>query len=764
MSQRVWLIPFRSMVCFFLFVSSCLCASAKEIASWQASAPQEARGLSLVREKDASWNIEKQSGVSVAAIVPVNDYYRRAAFVVRVDKHPTGPAWLSVEYLDRGFGLISISSGMPQAFRRPMAQPSDEEGIARLNTGKIRHATFRLDASAFDHPLRIYGVTDLCALRLSDSPPAHEPVPDVPPAVKLQRPMSLVMGSLEGDVRTGHLSETLANLRNQLPLVRALGFNGAESYVRWNAVEQAQGQYDWSYYDAEVAEDQKHGLLWEPFVIIGSAYTLPDWFHDGPDHLGYECLEHSERTEIQTIFSDSWPKYVQSFLAEFGRHYVPGKRLIELDLGISGDYGEVLYPASAGANMLYRGRPFHTHNGYWAGGSEAVESFRTWLRSRYASISELNKAWQTEFKSFDEVQTFLPSTARTPRQRLDFCDWYLDSMSEWASRWDDWAKSAVPNAPIYLKVGGNGETYLGADFTRVTRDAARRGVDIRVTNEGDSFARNFAMTRLLSSATRFYGNRFSLEPAGRSTARGVVGRLFGGLVDNADELFFYTPNFFSNDQAIAKWIRYAPLLDRRAKPVIDIAAFYPDTANKLDEIGTNVNGPFFNRVYALRSITDYDFASEQMILDGALDRYKVLIFLWGDTIEKPVLDRIAQWVDNGGTVIMGLTRLHTVEGDTSVVRRWAQGETGKGRVILYRGDDLPIDSYMRFLRSELQGLNNLHPAVKQALQMEKPDTLYWSILENGQLAILNYGDAPATVSFAGRTLHIEPYGILLEKL
>ena len=219
----------------------------------------------------------------------------------------------------------------------------------------------------------------------------------------------------------------------------------------------------------------------------------------------------------------------------------------------------------------------------------------------------------------------------------------------------------------------------GADFVRVTRDAARRGVGIRVTNEGDNFANNFGMTRMLSAATRFYGTTFGLEPAGFSSARGVVARLFGALVSGADHLFYYSSNLFANDQAIAKWVRYAPLLDRRAKPVIDVAVFYPNTANKLDESGIRyTEGAFFTRVYSLRSISDHDFVSEQMILDGALDRYKVLIFLWGDVTEKPVLDRIAQWVESGGTVITGL-RLHTVEGDGSVAQRWSRVKPARDR-------------------------------------------------------------------------------------
>jgi len=211
-------------------------------------------------------------------------------------------------------------------------------------------------------------------------------------------------------------------------------------------------------------------------------------------------------------------------------------------------------------------------------------------------------------------------------------------------------------------------------------------------------------------------------------------------------------------------VRYAPLLDRRAKPLIDVAVFYPNTANKLDEAGIGKqDGRFFTRVYTLRAITDHDYVSEQMILDGALDRYKVLVFLWGDTTEKAVLDRIAKWVEGGGTVITGLT-LRTVEGDSSVAQRWKKGETGKGRVIIYRGEWLPPDYYVRFVGRQLRELGGLHPGVKQALLMEKPDTVYWSVLESGELALLNFDDEPATVHFAGRTLRLEPYSILLEKL
>ena len=125
--------------------------------------------------------------------------------------------------------------------------------------------------------------------------------------------------------------------------------------------------------------------------------------------------------------------------------------------------------------------------------------------------------------------------------------------------------------------------------------------------------------------------------------RGYLVRWSAGPI----ELFYYTPNLFANDQAAAKWVRYAPLLDRRAKPLIDVAVFYPDTANKLDEAGIREwsGAVLHSRVLSACHHGPRFCVSEQMILDGALDRYKVLVFLWGDTTEKPVLDRIAQWVE-----------------------------------------------------------------------------------------------------------------------
>jgi len=108
--------------------------------------------------------------------------------------------------------------------------------------------------------------------------------------------------------------------------------------------------------------------------------------------------------------------------------------------------------------------------------------------------------------------------------------------------------------------------------------------------------------------------------------------------------------------------------------------------------------------------------------------------------------------------------LETVEGDLSVSRRWQQGETGRGRVIFFPGDPEPGEPYARFVRDRLRMLDSLRPPVSRALRMEKPASVYWSVLENGLLALLNFGDDPATVRLSdGRTIRLERYTFRLEE-
>jgi hypothetical protein len=733
-----------------------------EVARWSADQPAGAGGIQVVRGPDANWTIETVAGIRVAAITPVRNYYRRAAILLRVDKPVHQPAWLQLGYLDHGFGQVSVAlSGLKPISAR------NQWGVARLNSGKLRHAAFQIGDPA--NGVRIEGVTELHDAVISDAEPPREPLPEVKPAIALARPLDLVISSGADAATVEGLPDALATMRNLLPLAKALGFRGIESYVKWNFVERTPGIFDWSFYDALVDEIEKRDLKWFPLLIVGSAYALPEWFFKSPDMVGYRCLEHGIEVEIPTIFSDHQVKYVRRFLAEFGKHYRSRKALLGVRLGPSANYGEAQYPASGAWG--YRDRRLHTHLGYWAGDPYATASFRRFLQARYSSVADLNKAWDAEFGAFDDIKTFLPITALTPRMRLDFANWYMGAMSDWCEKWAAWAREAMPETSIYQSSGGWGAVEIGTDYTAQAKSMARLHGGIRLTNENDSYLNNFGATRMAASAARFYGARLGFEPAGFSSVRGVVARIFNSLTNGADHLFYYHGNLYSNDQALDAWVKQAHLLDERAHPVTEIAVFYPDSANRIsDDVLRHLRASaFFQRVQAFRSVADYDFVSEQMVSDGALDRFKVLVFLWGRITEKSVLDRIDSWVAAGGIVIYPEKQqsreggLSTVEGDLSVWNRWRQGQTGRGRLILFEGHPEPVHYYVSFLRSQLRNLSVLSTDVRTALGIEKPEEVYWSVLNNQKLALLNYDDDEATVRLAGgKTIKIPPYAIHME--
>jgi hypothetical protein len=733
-----------------------LAASAADLARWEAGTAAREDGIVLKKTPECRWRIENSGGSFVARLQPSDDYHTQAEYVFAVERPVAGAVWLSIEFLDRGYGLTAVI---------PRVAEVDQWGVARVNTGRVRRTVLRYKAGALRDSIRIANLDYLRSVRLSGDRPEIEQAPLVDPAVRFERSSQRVMPAGGDYLTPEQLPEMLAGMRNTLPLVRALGFNGIESFVRWGFAERQRGVYDWSFYDAIAAEIQKHGLKWFPMLLAGSGYALPDWMYRSKDDFGFVCLEHGLRNDTQSIFHPFQTEYAHRFIQEFGKHYGDRGVLLGIRLGPSGDYGEAQYPARGPGFRFTRS---HTHVGFWAGDELAQADFRAWLRGVYPDIAALNKAWESTYLSFDKIKTFLPDMARTRCQRLDFANWYMGAMSAWCEKWAIWSREALPASAIHQSSGGWGPVEIGTDYSYQARSMARVKGGIRLTNESDNFPDNFTITRMASSAARFYGAALGYEPGGYGSKRGVVARLYNAVTTGAEHLFYYHSNLLANDYATDAWLRLGHLLDARSKPVIDVAAFYPDTAQKLDNdvLRWRWASSFFTMARTLRAELDYDYASEQMISDGALARYKVLVFLWGHITERGVLERIDQWVRQGGTVVYPLMprgAMQTVEGDTSIMQRWLAGDTGKGKAIFWRGDSIPAEFYATFIRKQLLAMSQLDPRVQAALRMSRPAGVYWSVLESGKIALLNFSDDAAMVRLAeGKAVRIAPYEIALE--
>lgn len=658
-------------------------------------------------------------------------------------------------------------------------------GYTECRTGRERRAAFVVSVpGGLSLPVRaeLVDMPDVKTLRLwpgrrqdvidaakADRARPHEVRPSFVPEKYIQLVCS---AGADADARE-NLPGSLESMRELCPYIRSMGFNGVESYVKWNFVEYEKGKFDWSFYDSMIELASDYELKWFPLIIGGSAYALPEWYRENTEGFeGFECLEHGESNNVPTIFNDQQTPYVVRYLHELGKHYEGNKNVFGIRLGPSGNYGESQYPASG--NWGYKGRREHMHIGWWAGGESACARFREYLRREYGGIAALNAAWQEENASFEDIRTFLPEAAEIKRKRKDFVDWYMYEMTLWCDKWGVWVRDELKSHDIFQSSGGWGMCECGTDFTDQTRGMVPINGGIRATNEDESYELNFAITRMLSSSARFYGVKFGSEPAGYCTARGVIARLYNAIVNNAYHLFYYFGNFTCCDETAEQFAKYVPLLEARTAPTVDVAVMYPDTMTKLtDSCLRYLDGSsFFSQVFPLRRKLDFDFCSERMALDGALPRYKALVFLSrgheGDFMEKNALEKVDEYVRAGGTVIYPIIHSNvrpgvaTVEEDFSIYDRWTRGDTGKGRVVFIHALREPLDDYIDAVAQALAEIPGMDAGTYAMLGAEKPRGVYMSALSNGKLAVYNDRETAAQITLPdGRSAELPPISITM---
>ena len=570
------------------------------------------------------------------------------------------------------------------------------------------------------------------------------PKVNIEPKVKIGAGGQLIIGGFD-PARPGDVPALTTALEAAMPGFKSLGVTSHEGYVRWNLCEPAEGKYDWSVYDAYVRVYKKYGIKWVPFLIVGSPYSLPDWYYKKPGFQGYVCLEHGQESDVQSLWNPVLKRHVARFIKAFCEHY-RGQEVIEtILLGVTGNYGEAIYVATGNDWTADVHGPYHTHAGFWAGDPYAVESFRLWLIRKYGNFDRLRDAWKRDAHgsvrvpgAITEVKPFLKRDAPNERAWLDFCDWYIGSMTEWSRWWLRETRKHFPKGDIQLCTGGHAPPEHGADFGDQCKIAAEIGGGVRITNEASDLRGNFSLTRWIASAARQYGARFSFEPAGEVNQWGVISRVYNATASGANGLHYYFPNLFGSEESRANFERWGSEFKQR-KPVVEIAVYYPQTNIKLN------GNSFLPLVQPLRDHFDFAYVSDGMIRDGGLSRVKALILLHGSVSEADVWSRIAEWVDSGGLVIYaeGIGRLHSVEGDMSWHDRIVN-PTGKGRTLKFAGMGNSKE-FREFVSKSLASAPELSEATRRMIAADgAEDTVFVTLIEPGQLLWLNHSPNPVT--------------------
>jgi hypothetical protein len=424
-------------------------------------------------------------------------------------------------------------------------------------------------------------------------------------------PMEICIGG--GDFPDTSKSETkLETERKFLRRIAPLKASSHETYVRWSMIEPQSGQYNFSFQDTILGADRAAGLKWVPFIVISPAYVLPEWFYKSAEDVGYVCLEHGIETDVQSLWSPHIRKYFQGAFTAFGKHYGQSKDVESVLLGISGNYGETLVPATGLDWTQDNHGPYHTHKGWWIGDRYAVDAFQAAARQTYKNVSRLNQDWNTTFPSFAALQPRVLTDWQTTAAKQFQAGWMLDSMTEFADFSMDTAKRAMRDLEIYLVVGGHAPAHHGLDISAQVKAAARRDCGVRITNEADDYRLNFSITRLVASASRVYGSFFGYEPAGWVSWKGVAARTFNATASGARCLHWYDDNLIQTSETLARWDKYRPLAVQR-EPVIDVAVFYPRRwMNLQDDV------ELYHLIYDygyLRNATDFELVDERMLDD-----------------------------------------------------------------------------------------------------------------------------------------------------
>lgn len=567
-----------------------------------------------------------------------------------------------------------------------------------------------------------------------------------------------------------------------LKKIKHAGFTSLQSYVTWAALEPRPNEICFSLYDPLVERISEVGLKWVPFLVLGPYYATPEWFRRSKESVYFRCLEHGKEVPIQSIWNPYLRKYVRRFLHVFSSHY-DHEMFESVLLGVSGNWGEALYPATGGFNPPPR---MHSHVGWWCGDRFAIRSFRQWLKRKYRSIYRINEKWGTEYRTFEEIKypSFLsnpikwlfdkfrfstmifssilrrtgwykgflspitlkwrvPGNEQEKWRWLDFVGWYIQSMSDWAELWLKYARKYFPRNKLYLVVGGDGNPLLGADFGILAKIAARYKAGIRITNQGDEYPINFCLTRLVASACKFYGGYFSTEEALFSSPKGIVSRIFETVSSGATGIYF--KNIFVSDVGWAPCGRIGEALRenfeafirnrktlRSVRPVRRVALFFPKSEIWLQITSLWV---FYERTAELRNFFDFDFLDECLIEDGALKNYGVLIVGLGRLQKNPAVEA---WIKKGGVLI----------GTKSTIRSFSSFETGKGKVLIMPRWSTELCKH--FVKKSLRW--------DPVILSEKKDGVYLTKVEDGVICY-NSTSTGKWKSIGGRKVWIDPYSI-----
>ncbi len=233
-----------------------------------------------------------------------------------------------------------------------------------------------------------------------------------------------------------------AKFESDLEKMKELGIQSISTHIWWSQVEVQDNQFDWSYYKklSQIIIDKE--MKWSPIISFNSCrddkescnIELPNWIWNKYKNNGsVEDINDlkfiSDDGTISSEFISFWAtdlvateykEFIQSFADNFNNL---NSNILEIIISL-GPNGELRYPI----NNLDESKPQAYSN-------LAKESFRSFIKSKYKTIDNVNAAWEVELEAIKDIQPpmsqhFFSTEEYKSSYGRDFYDWYNTSLVE----------------------------------------------------------------------------------------------------------------------------------------------------------------------------------------------------------------------------------------------------------------------------------------------------------------------------------------------
>ena len=200
--------------------------------------------------------------------------------------------------------------------------------------------------------------------------------------------------------------------------IKSLGFNSVKTWIEWSHCEPAKGKYNFENLKIILEQAQELGLK---VIIQVYGESAPDWvgneFSDGlfeahngdkikPQVAPGYCIDHPGVKEFFTNFY---------------------KEAARIAVQYSSFYGWDLWSEP---HIVQWGWPAWIPDAQYCFCPNTQERFRQWLKTKYSTLSELNKAWYRNFERWEDVEAPRFGTILTYSDFMDWKNFMYQKMAE----------------------------------------------------------------------------------------------------------------------------------------------------------------------------------------------------------------------------------------------------------------------------------------------------------------------------------------------